>query len=64
MYEKGGILSNYIKKVNFNNDDFINLCKCLEQEHIDVIKEQRSPKGSCLNNLDKFTTVFIQYIDQ
>ena len=57
------MINQELKKVNFDNTDFIKLCQCLEQEHIDVIKEQRSPKGNCLNNLDKFTTVFIQYID-
>lgn len=50
-----------INIVDYKNKDFYNLCNYLEQEHIDVIKEQRSPKGNCLNNLDKFKYVFIAY---
>ncbi len=50
-----------VKTVNYNNPDFIRLCTLLEQEHVNVIKEQRSPKGNCLNNLDKFTTIFVAY---
>ncbi len=57
------MINNYIKKTKYNDQDFIRLCNYLEQEHIEVIKEQRSPKGNCLNNLDKFKTVFIKYID-
>ena len=51
------------KIVEYNNSDFIQLCKLLEKEHVDVIKEQRSPNGNCLNNLDKFKTVFVAYDD-
>ena len=50
-----------IKSVEYNNPDFIQLCNLLEQEHVEVIKEQRSPKGNCLNNLDNFKIVFIAY---
>ena len=50
-----------INIVEYNNKDFIQLCSLLEKEHIEVIKEQRSPKGNCLNNLDKFKIVFIAY---
>ncbi|MBR5369714.1 MAG: GNAT family N-acetyltransferase [Bacilli bacterium] len=50
-----------INIVEYNNLDFIQLCELLEKEHIDVIKEQRSPNGNCLNNLDKFKTVFVAY---
>ena len=50
-----------INIVDYNNKDFIQLCNLLEKEHIEVIKEQRSPKGNCLNNLDKFKYVFIAY---
>ena len=50
-----------IKKVEYNNQDFIQLCTLLEKEHVEVIKEQRSLKGNCLNNLDKFKIVFIAY---
>ena len=50
-----------IKTVNYNNPNFIKLCSLLEEEHVNVIKEQRSPKGNCLNNLDKFKVVFIAY---
>ncbi len=52
-----------IKLVTYDNQDFIQLCNLLEKEHIEVIKEQRSPKGNCLNNLDKFKTIFIAYDD-
>ena len=50
-----------INIVEYNNKDFIQLCNLLEKEHIEVIKEQRSPKGNCLNNLDKFKMVFVAY---
>ena len=50
-----------IKIVDYKNKDFIELCQKLEEEHVNVIKEQRSPKGNCLNNLDKFKYVFIAY---
>ena len=50
-----------IDLTNYTNNDFIKLVKLLEQEHVDVIKEQRSPKGNCLNNLDKFKVIFIAY---
>ena len=50
-----------IKLVNYDNQGFIQLCNLLEKEHIEVIREQRSPKGNCLNNLDKFKIVFIAY---
>lgn len=52
-----------INIVNYNNNDFIILCKLLEQEHIHVIKEQRSPNANCLNNLEQFKVVFIAYIN-
>ena len=52
-----------IKLVNYDNQDFIQMCNLLEKEHIEVIKEQRSPKGNCLNNLDKFKIVFVAYDD-
>ncbi len=50
-----------IKLVTYDNQDFIQLCNLLEKEHIEVIKEQRSPKGNCLNNLDEFKIVFVAY---
>ena len=50
-----------ITEVDYTNLDFINLVTLLEQEHIDVIKEQRSPKGNCLNNLERFKTIFVAY---
>ena len=50
-----------ISIVKYNNPNFIQLCNLLEKEHIEVIREQRSPKGNCLNNLDKFKIVFIAY---
>ncbi len=52
-----------IKLVTYDNQDFIQLCNLLEKEHLEVIKEQRSPNGNCLNNLDKFKIVFIAYDD-
>ena len=52
-----------IKLVNYDNQDFIQLCNLLEKEHLEVIKEQRSPNGNCLNNLDKFKIVFVVYDD-
>ena len=52
-----------IKIVNYDNQDFIQMCNLLEKEHLEVIKEQRSPKGNCLNNLDKFKIVFVAYDD-
>lgn len=52
-----------IQSVNCDHKDFIKLCEQLELEHQNVVKEQRSPSANCLNHLDKFTTVFIMYID-
>lgn len=52
-----------INTVEYNDSDFIQLCNMLEKEHVEVIKEQRSPNGNCLNNLDKFITIFIAYED-
>lgn len=52
-----------INAVEHNNPDFNQLCNMLEKEHVEVIKEQRSPNGNCLNNLDKFKTIFIAYED-
>ena len=52
-----------IKLVNYDNQDFIQLCNLLEIEHLEVIKEQRSPNGNCLNNLDKYKIVFVAYDD-
>ena len=50
-----------VKKVNYTSEDFIYLCTKLEEEHINVIKEQRSKTGNCLNNLESFKHVFIAY---
>ena len=50
-----------ISVVKYNNPDFIQLCSFLEEEHKKVIREQRSPKGNCLNNLDIFQTDFVAY---
>ena len=52
-----------IKTVNSENTDFIELCKLLEEEHVRIIKEQRSQSGNCLKDLEKFKTVFIAYVD-
>lgn len=52
-----------INVVDNNDSDFIQLCYLLEQAHVEIIKEQRSPQGNCLNNLDKFQTVFVAYDD-
>lgn len=50
-----------IKKVKYNNKDFYMLCSMLEQEHIDVVREQRSPRGNCLKNLESFFRIFVAY---
>lgn len=50
-----------IKEVTNDNQYFIELCKLLEQEHIDVVAEQRSPKGNCLKNLDKYIHVLLYF---
>lgn len=50
-----------IKEVTYDNDYFIELCKKLEKEHIDVVAEQRSPNGNCLNNLDKYIHVLLYF---
>ena len=50
-----------IKEVAHDNDYFIELCKKLEKEHIDVVAEQRSPNGNCLNNLDKYIHVLLYF---
>ena len=53
-----------INIVEYNNSDFIQLCNLLEKEHIDIIREQRSPKGNCLNNLSEFKYIFVAYNNQ
>ena len=50
-----------IKEVTYNDNNFIELCKKLEKEHINVVKEQRSPNANCLNNLDKFIHVLLYF---
>ena len=50
-----------IKEVTYDNDYFIELCKKLEKEHIEVVAEQRSPNGNCLNNLDKYIHVLLYF---
>lgn len=52
-----------IDVVDYNNKDFINLCQLLENEHKQVIKEQRSPNGNCLNNLENFKYVYLAFMD-
>ena len=50
-----------IKEVTYDNDYFIELCKKLEKEHIEVVAEQRSPNGNCLNNLDKYIHILLYF---
>lgn len=50
-----------IKEVSYNNDSFIELCKKLEKEHVNIIKEQRSPNGNCLNNLNKYVHILLYF---
>lgn len=48
-----------IKEVNYNDSDFFELCKKLEQEHVEVIAEQRSTNGNCLKNLEQYIHVLL-----
>ena len=57
-------MMNGVVEVKNNNLDFRKLCEYLEEEHRNVIKEQRSLNGNCLNNLEKFTKVYIYYINK
>lgn len=48
-----------IKEVNYNDSDFFELCKKLEQEHVEVIAEQRSTNGNCLKDLEQYIHVLL-----
>ena len=50
--------------VDYKNEDFHHLCYLLEEEHVRVIKEQRSLRGNCLSCLEEFSYVFIAYHEQ
>ena len=50
-----------IKEVAYDDYNFIELLKKLEKEHVDVVKEQRSPGANCLKNLDKYEYVLIYF---
>ncbi len=52
-----------IEEVSYDNNYFLELCKKLEKEHIDVIAEQRSPGGNCLKNLNKYIHVLLYFDD-
>lgn len=53
-----------IKEVNYNDSEFFELCKKLEQEHVDFVAEQRSPNGNCLKGLEKYIHVLLYYKDE
>lgn len=50
-----------IKYLKYNDKDFLKLCKKLEIEHKEVIKEQRAINANCMNNLDKYKYVLVNY---
>ena len=50
-----------IKEVDYDNIHFLKLCTKLEQEHVDVIAEQRSPNGNCLKKLDKYIHILLYF---
>lgn len=50
-----------IKYKKYNDKDFLELCKKLEIEHKEVIKEQRSIHANCMNNLEKYKYVLVNY---
>lgn len=50
-----------IKYLKYNDKDFLKLCKKLEVEHKEVIKEQRSIGANCMNNLEKYKYVLVNY---
>lgn len=39
-----------IRYLKYDDKDFLKLCKKLEIEHKEVIKEQRSIGANCMNN--------------
>lgn len=50
-----------IKEVDSDNIHFLKLCAKLEQEHVNVIAEQRSPNGNCLKNLNKYIHILLYF---
>ena len=50
-----------IKETKNNDVDFLYLCEMLEEAHKNIIKEQRNKGANCLNNLEKYKTVFVAY---
>lgn len=52
-----------IKEVNYNDSNFFELCKKLEQEHVEIVAEQRSPKGNCLQGLEQYIHVLLYLED-
>ena len=50
-----------IKYLKYNDTDFLKLCKKLEMEHKKVIKEQRTIGANCMNNLEKYKYVLVNY---
>ncbi len=51
-----------IRKVKYNNTDYLELCEELNN-HIDkVVAEQRKRNANCLEGLERFNNVYIMYI--
>lgn len=53
-----------IRKTENNNIDFLYLCGLLEETHKNIIKEQRNKGANCLENLQKYKTIFVAYEDE
>jgi len=50
-----------IKYLKYDDKDFLKLCKKLEIEHKKVVKEQRTVGANCMNNLEKYKYVLVNY---
>ncbi len=50
-----------IKYMRYNDKDFLELCEKLEIEHREIVKEQRIIGANCMNNLEKYKYVLVNY---
>lgn len=53
-----------IKTVSNNNDDFIQLCKELDDVHNIIVAEQRAANSSCLYELEIYKNVYVMYYNE
>lgn len=52
-----------IQRVSHDDPVFLQFCQLLEEDHIRIVKEQRHPKGNCLSGLERFTDIYILYLN-